>query len=190
MGETRKTKQRWIREGLYLKWIEGKTGIDIGVGRFDTADGADTINPHFFQHDKNDCDATTLEIFPDNSQEVVWSSHCLEHLDDPLTAIANMLRICKPRGIVAIFVPHRELYEDSNKLPSRWNLDHRTMWLPDSYEPPNTFSLKHTVEDAIKRSGINAIILWTKVCDEGHHKPDVETHAIGEYQIECVIQKL
>jgi ubiquinone/menaquinone biosynthesis C-methylase UbiE len=104
MGETRKTKQRWIRDGLYDKYIKGKTGVDIGVGRFDTQDGADTINPDFFQHDKNDCDATTLEIFPDNSQDVVWSSHCLEHLDDPLTAIANMIRICKSRGIVAIFV--------------------------------------------------------------------------------------
>lgn len=190
MGETRKTKARWIRDGLYETYISGKTGVDIGVGRFDTSDGEDTINRDFFQHDKDDCDATTLEIFADNSQDVVWSSHCLEHLDDPLTAIANMLRICKPGGIVAIFVPHRELYEDSDKLPSRWNLDHRTMWLPDSYEPPNTFSLKHTVRDAIKRSGIEAKILWIKVCYEGWAKPDVETHATGEYQIECVIQKL
>jgi len=188
-GETCKRKQVWIREGLYAKYIAGKEGIDVGCGRFDTFNGADPINDNFFLHDKDYGDATFMDQFPDNKFDVVWASHIMEHLDDPLTAIANWLRICRPEGIVAIFVPHRDLYEDSHKLPSRWNLDHRTMWLPDSYDPPNTFSLKHTVEDAIQRSGIPAEVLWLRVCDRGWEKPDEETHAKGEYSIEIVITK-
>jgi len=189
MGETRKTKIRWLREDIYDTYVKGKI-IDIGCGIFDTNDGADLIHPDAEAHDRHICDSTTMDAYPDNSFDCCWSSHNMEHLMDPLTAIANWLRICKPGGVVCIFVPHKELYEDKDTLPSRFNGDHRTMWLPDTYEPPNTFSVKHTVQDAIKRSGIKAEILWVKVCDENWVKPDINTHATGEYQIECVIKKL
>jgi len=187
MGETRKTKERWIRNGEYQKFIEGKNGIDIGVGRIDAHEGPDTINPDFYQHDKDDCDAVTMDIFEDNFFDVVWASHVLEHLNDPILAIKNWIRICKPGGIVAIFVPDAELYEGVPRLPSMWNEDHKTMWLAFDFSPPNTFSLEDTVLRAI---GQNDASIYSIIrCDEGWYKPNKETHAIGEYQIECIIKK-
>jgi len=41
-----------------------------------------------------------------NSFEQVYSSHCLEHLDDTQKAMEEIWRICKPGARVTIRVPH------------------------------------------------------------------------------------
>jgi SAM-dependent methyltransferase len=188
MGETAKTKARWIKNGIYDRLIVGKSGIDIGVGRLESISGADTINPDFVQHDKDICDATYMDAYEDNSFDVVWSSHVLEHLFDPISAIQNWVRICKPEGIIVILVPDAILYEGVFMLPSMWNHDHKTMWLAFDFAPPNTFSLYHTVKKAIEPLEC-ADILTVETCDENWSKPSQMEHASGEYQIQCIIKK-
>ncbi|HET9877420.1 MAG TPA: methyltransferase domain-containing protein [Mycobacterium sp.] len=40
--------------------------------------------------------------FPDNSFDVVHAHQVLQHLADPVTALAEMRRVCKPGGVVAV----------------------------------------------------------------------------------------
>ena len=62
MAETSKSKERRLQEGFYDKYIKGY-GIDIGVGRIDTFDGADPIAlENCVHHDKENNPVTDEEI--------------------------------------------------------------------------------------------------------------------------------
>lgn len=184
MAETFKAHQRRLASGFYEKYIKGQ-GIDIGCGRIDTFDGIDTISmTDCVHHDKDDCDATTMDKYADNTFDYVYASHVLEHLDDPITAIQNWYRICKPGGHIIMSIPHRDLYERKKTLPSRWNLDHRYFYLPYSCEPPHTFS----VEGILLQSGIKEY--WDiEVIDTATNKDKPEEHSNGEFSIEVIIKK-
>lgn len=183
MAETSKAHQRRVNEGFYQKYIKGH-GIDIGCGRIDTHDGADTISTeNCVHHDKDMCDATTMDIYADNTFDYVYSSHVLEHIDDPVTAIRNWVRICKPNGHIIISAPHRDLYERKKTLPSKWNADHRFFLLPDSCEPPHTFSMTGLLAAA----GIKDYEMTIQNTCTNVDKP--EEHGNGEYSIEVIIKK-
>lgn len=186
MAETSKAKPRLIASGFYDKHIVGKKVIDIGVGRLDTHDGADPICSWAEMHDKDICDATTMDAYPDHSFDTVYASHILEHLVDPVTAIKNWIRICKPGGIVFISIPHRDLYERKKTLPSKWNQDHKYFYLPFISEPPHTFSARDLIilasswKDYYSSSKIEVIDTSTN-----HDKP--HEHANGEFSIEITL---
>jgi len=185
MGETSKAKLRWVASGEYQHWIEGKKGIDIGCGRMGGYD-YDTIapEPDCVHHDYDICDAVTMDAYGVEEFDYVWASHILEHLNDPIKAICRWYNMVKPGGILVIAVPHRDLYEMKRMLPSNWNLDHKTMWLPDSVDPPNTFSLADVIGRAL---GEPVEVSVTKE-DAGWCVGD-NGHAGGEYSIEAVIYK-
>jgi len=120
----------------------------------------------------------------------VYASHVIEHLDDPITAVINWMRICKPGGVVIIYAPHRDLYEGRRILPSQWNADHRYFLLPNTNEPPCTFSLRGIIDEACARNPIRGPY-WKFSCltrDEGWSKEPGQ-HASGEYSIEAIIFK-
>lgn len=80
--------------------------LDVGAGFFrypgaETIDGNAAAKPDIL-HD--------LNIFPwpvaDNSYDVVYSSHCLEHLDNAKKAVEEMWRIARPGAEIIIKVPH------------------------------------------------------------------------------------
>ena len=74
MAETSKSKERRLQEGFYDKYIKGY-GIDIGVGRIDTFDGADPIAlENCVHHDKDTCDAVTMNVFEDETFDYVYGS--------------------------------------------------------------------------------------------------------------------
>lgn len=51
-----------------------------------------------------------LNVFPwpwsDESADEIFSSHCFEHLDDPIQAIRECERVLKPGAKVTLIVPH------------------------------------------------------------------------------------
>jgi len=104
-------------------------GIDIGAG-------SDPISNYkaFFpgintarDWDRKDGDAHYMNGIADNSLDWVHSSHCLEHMVDPMLAMTNWSRILKPKGYMIIMIPDEDLYEQGF-FPSRFNGDHKTTW--------------------------------------------------------------
>ncbi len=48
--------------------------------------------------------------FKDNTFDVIYLSHVLEHLEDPMRVVKELWRISKPKGKVIIKVPHWSSY--------------------------------------------------------------------------------
>lgn len=190
MAETIRAKERRIKEGFFEKYIDGKTVIDIGCGRLQTHDGVDSVCEHAEKHDSDICDAHIMDAYGDESFDTVYASHILEHLSDPVTAIQNWWRICKPGGSIIISIPHRDLYERKRTLPSKWNLDHKYFYLPYHSDPPHTFSILSVIDMALK---VYHNFLLSKVDIQvydtctNHDKP--EEHPNGEMSIEVIISK-
>lgn len=182
MGEVSKAHSRRIKEGWFDKYCPAdQPGIDIGCQD-------DMVHNTFRPWDLiyGDGDATFMEEVPDNTYHTVHASHVLEHLEDPVTAIKNWYRIARPGGHVIILVPHRDLYEKKRLLPSNWNFDHKSFWLPESEESPHTKSLKKTILTAIP----SADIVVFRVLNDGYLRLPNNVHPVGEYSIEAIIKKI
>jgi SAM-dependent methyltransferase len=67
---------------------------------------------------------------PDHAFDFVYSSHCLEHLEDVPCALRNWVRLVKPGGWLYIIVPDYVLYERLS-WPSRFNSDHKATFSLD-----------------------------------------------------------
>ena len=74
--------------------------------------------------DWEDGDAQYLSGVRDNSVDFIVSSHCLEHLVDPLEGLRNWIRVLKPGGHLIVTIPDEDLYEQG-QWPSNNNLDHK-----------------------------------------------------------------
>lgn len=53
-------------------------------------------------------EATELNGISDDAYDLVLSSHCLEHIANPLKALKEWRRICRPGGYLCLIVPHRD----------------------------------------------------------------------------------
>lgn len=181
MGETAKAKKRRIKEGWFEKYApEDKSGIDIGCQN-------DPLNDKFRKWDfiYGDSDATFMKGIEQESYFTVYASHVLEHLDDPVTAVRNWFKILKKGGHLIICVPHRDLYEKKKELPSNWNFEHKSFWLPEKGDNKDTYGLK----DIVIKSIPNANIVSFRILDEGHTIKEPSKHSDGEYAIEIIIKK-
>jgi len=177
--ETRKSHSRRLRENWFDFAPFWLSGIDIGCGN-------DPLNDTFrrFDHIWGDGDAQKMNGVPNDAFHTAYISHVLEHVYDPIEAVANWYRICRSPGHVIICVPHRDLYEKKIILPSRWNDDHKTFWLPEHGESPHTRGLREVVLQAIP----NANIVHLRVLDEDWVS-NGDGHSGGEYSIEVIIKK-
>jgi len=54
------------------------------------------------------CDATEMRHVTDGSYEAVLASHCLEHVANPLRALAEWRRVLKPGGLLLLVLPQKE----------------------------------------------------------------------------------
>ncbi len=181
MGEANKACARRIEEGWFERYCPAdKPGIDIGCQH-------DSIHDQFRKWDLifDDGDATFMEGVTDETYHTVYAGHVLEHLDDPVTGLKNWYRILKPGGHLIVNVPHRDLYEKKKELPSSWNVEHKTFWLPEEEDLPHTLNLKETVLKAIRSANIVSL----EVLDQNYER-NGEAHSIGEYSIEIIVKKL
>lgn len=76
-------------------------------------------------------EASNLAMVGDDSFDFVLSSHCIEHLANPLGALAEWTRILRPDGVLALVVPHKDATFDHRRpITSLQHLlddrDHRT----------------------------------------------------------------
>ncbi|MBM2840589.1 MAG: Methylase involved in ubiquinone/menaquinone biosynthesis [Bacteroidetes bacterium] len=177
-GETSKAKGRRLREGFFERFCSGK-GIDIGYGGDPLKDDCDVWEA---EHG----DAQFLPGVEDNSYDFVYSSHTLEHMRDAAVALQNWWRVVRPGGFLILYVPDRDLYEKKTTLPSKWNPDHKTFFLLDRDEKPDTVGLLPMIE----RTLLGFEVVQAKRCSDGHTIDDPARHSDGEYSIEIVIRKL
>ena len=118
-----------VREDLARRYIHGE-GIEIGaltsplrvppgvtVHHVDRMSRADLIaheGPALIAagNDPNEIpeiatidDAATLSSFADQTVDFVIANHVLEHLEDPIAALTNMLRVIRPGGVLLLTLP-------------------------------------------------------------------------------------
>lgn len=82
-------------------------------------------------------DAQFLDGIADDSFDFVHSSHCLEHLINPIEGLKNWFRVVKPGGYLIVSVPDEDLYEQGT-FPSTYNQDHKwtfTLFKTRSWNP-------------------------------------------------------
>lgn len=101
-------------------------GVDIG-GKPDPL----SLYQEFFPRltsvrtwDWEDGDAQLLAGVADGEFDFVHSSHCLEHLVDPIEGLRNWLRAIRPGGYLIVTIPDEDLYEQGI-FPSTFNRDHK-----------------------------------------------------------------
>ncbi|NCQ17486.1 MAG: class I SAM-dependent methyltransferase [Ignavibacteria bacterium] len=177
VAETSKALARREREKFFEKFCMGR-GLDIGFG-------GDLIVPNAQGFDFEHGDAQFLNNLLDGTYDFVYSSHTLEHLDDAALALKNWFRILKKDGYLILYIPHRDLYEKKQTLPSRFNDDHKHFFLLDRDEKPDTIGIL----PLIVRTLDNYEIIYAKECSEGHTITDPLLHSDGEYSIEVVVKK-
>lgn len=167
-------------------------GIDVGAGK-PGKPGHDWWK-HFptmvcDPWDKEQGDAHYLKGVPDEYYDWLFSSHCLEHLEDPELALSNWLRVVKPGGWLLISVPHRTLYEGKCRLPSHWNKNHLRYYLPYEGDGADTVGLYGWLN---VRSHVTRLFKIETIVtgDWGNTGPATSgKHADGEYQIDALLRK-
>lgn len=60
-------------------------------------------------------EATDLRGIPESYYDGAFSSHCLEHIANPLRALREWRRVCRPGGFLCLVVPHRDGSFDRNR---------------------------------------------------------------------------
>lgn len=114
MREASKTKAYFgILEN---KVFQGK-GIDIGCGNDPILNGIDCF-------DVKDGDANEICRYVHKQYDFVFSSHCLEHMENPFYTIKQWWNLVKDNGYLYIVVPDEDLYEQGH-FPSKYNSDHK-----------------------------------------------------------------
>jgi SAM-dependent methyltransferase len=114
-----------------------------------------------FVYDQEHGDAQLMANVADASFDFLYSSHCLEHLRDPVEALNNWVRIVKPGGHLVVQVPDEDLYEQG-VWPSRFNGDHKltfTIHKPRSWSPVsvNVLDLIRGLSDRVRPVSIQLL---------------------------------
>lgn len=177
--ESQRTYLQKLENGFFDMYMSG-TGLDIGYAGYQegclpilpTATGVDWNYPGY--------DGARLP-FDSESQDYVYSSHCLEHIEFDCAAVAEWHRVVKVGGHLVIVVPHQYLYEKKWRTPSTWNRDHKRFYTPGE--------LMMTVEDALQPNTYRVRLLEDG--DQGFdytRGPDL--HSDGQYEITLVLQRI
>jgi len=190
MYELSKSVQRRMHEpGFVANYFVG-SGIDIGCGE----DALDQYGPQFplmtalKRWDIQDGDAQYMEGVPDNEYDFVHSAHCLEHVYNPVIALDNWIRICKPGGHLVVLIPDEDLYEQG-VWPPNFNTDHKwafTLFKVESWCPKSMNVLTLLCRPDIE------VLSVKQLHQTFRHYPerfDQTMTPLGECAIEFVVRK-
>jgi len=134
--EASKTRALWPAELFEI--LSGK-GLDIGAGR-------DPIAPHVRVFDLEHGDAGRIDEYLDEHFDYVFSSHCLEHMVDPVDALQRWWSLVRPGGHLILVIPDENLYEQGY-WPSVFNEDHKaTFRIPSETWSPSSHRISELIE--------------------------------------------
>ena len=116
MNESEKTRK--IRSAEFIeKYFQGNI-IDIGAGNSPVTSDAEMF-------DIKDGDANVISRYrTKNTYDLVYSSHCLEHMIDAKTALNEWWSLLKTGGYMILVLPDHDLYEQKI-WPSIFNRNHK-----------------------------------------------------------------
>lgn len=193
MREMSKAVQRWAKDRRFATRYLVGSGLDVGAGQdplaqfwelFPLMSGCRPWDTLY-----GDGDGAKLEGVADNSLDFVVSAHCLEHVESPIEAITNWLRVLRPEGHLIVIVPDEDRYEQG-VWPSTHNTDHKFTFTickrTRSWSP-----VSRNLIDLLTQHR-EAEILKVEVLDEQHlyglPRTD-QTLGIGEGAIEFILRK-
>ena len=89
-------------EALHIRQELGFPVVGVDVERlWDPSYGADVEDFELIQH-------SILDLpFPDDSFDVVFYHHVIEHVDDPVKSLDELNRVLKPGGLIYVGCPNR-----------------------------------------------------------------------------------
>lgn len=128
MNEQSKATKRRFNDGAFHSRYFVGDGIDVGggpdpIGQYVRVFPLMT-SARVWDFSNGDGDAQYMEGVADKTYDFLVSSHCWEHVQDPVVALRNWIRIVKDQGYLIITVPDEDMYE-GGVFPSRWNPDHK-----------------------------------------------------------------
>lgn len=177
--EASKSYAAKVYSGFIRTYLSGKKILDIGYkGGFGEATpivsqavGVDLGYPGY--------DGVHLP-FPSESQDAVYSSHCLEHIVSPVGVIAEWFRVIKVGGYLVVVVPHQYLYERKLNIPSK-HPQHLHFFTPaklltviEEALLPNNYRVRHLQDNDLFYD----------------YSISPKTHPVGCYEIEIVLEKI
>ena len=178
--EARKSQARRRESGFTQRYLSGANILDIGYRGY--IEDVVPIVPQAIgvELDYPGYDGRTLP-FPEHSQDAVFASHCLEHIEDFRQSVRDWFRVLRVGGFLVIMVPHQYLYEKRLALPSHYNADHKRFYTPGSLMldieetlEPNSYRLRHLADNDMHFD----------------YAIPPEKHSGGCYEIELVIERI
>lgn len=193
--EMRKAMHRRLHEPTFAQRIFVGDVLDVGAGD----DGfaryrflwPRVTNVREWQHD--DGDGTDLPGLPDASFDCVVSSHSLEHMRDPLTALRRWLAVTKVGGHVVFVVPDFAMYEH-HCWPSA-NNEHTHAFLIDGFGRDHLPEHVNLVELVMQLDGCETVKIerLESTFDFGEDRMLDQTcfgHGSAESAIEVILRRI
>lgn len=177
--EVGKAHEQRTASGFYAKYA---TGVGLDIGYKGDSDGTPISGAVGVDLGYPDYDGVHLP-FPTQSQDYIFSSHCLEHVVDPIACLQEWHRVVKVGGYLIIAVPHHHLFEKKKEMPSNKCPTHLRFYTPSGFLSdieraltPNTYRIRHFMDR-----------------DDGfdyNRDPNFYGAHTERFEIECVLQKL
>lgn len=185
--ESNKAMMRRAFLPKFRKIYKGR-GIDIGSGSapIPLFDFPDVQSIETFDLKDGDAQYITKYKTPE-SYDFVNSSHCLEHLSDPIAALKEWFALVKDEGYVVLTIPDEDLYEQGC-WPSVYSNDHK--WTFTIYKNFNLNNKSINVLDMVKTLKDCRVISIEYIDTHYQYgKRTDQTNTIAECCIEVVIKK-
>lgn len=131
--------------------------IDIGCGDCPVTENCDKF-------DVKDGDANYISRYVKKKYDVVFSSHCLEHMWNPYRTIKDWFSIVKPGGLLIVTVPDEDVYEQG-VFPSRYNRDHKWTFTINKEDSWCKYSVN--IDDLAKILGGEVVLIQKQ--DDGYN---------------------
>jgi len=171
----------------HLQKLVGE-GLDIGAGEDLFRPVSGVCRP--WDRKFGDGDASTLPGIAKGSLDYIYSSHCLEHLADPVKALIRWTEVLRPGGFLYLAVPDFDLYEGGRNIRNRFHKAAFSLHRNSDSSVP-LFNLVDLVTNHLGES----VKLWYfGLCDDNFdHSADPtidQTRRGAAAHIEALLQKI
>ena len=180
-SESSRSYKEKCQNGFFDKYMFGKTAVEVGGTGY--SEGAQPILPGVINIDIDYPGYDGLHMpFEDESQDYIYTSHCLEHIEDYKTALREWYRVTKTGGYMVIIVPHQFVYEKKKELPSQFAPSHKRFYSPAS--------LLREIEEALEPNSYKIEHMIDHTNHDTLHRNPPDKHSHGPYEIELVLKKM